>query len=86
MEDDPILSGLGRLEGVWPQTRVEDGPAMRADLREMRREAAEMRREMSEAFARAERQRQRHFRLTLGAIIVTTIGLALVIARWSHWI
>jgi hypothetical protein len=54
---------------------------------------AAMRAEMTTGFAamRAEmismeQRRERDFRITFGAIITTTLGLAYLIARSAHWL
>ncbi len=52
---------------------------MRADMRDLR---SELRTEVRDL----RRIHDRDFRITFGAIITTTLGLAALIARVSHWI
>ena len=65
-----------------------------AELRtEQRAGFAELRAEQRAGFAEvraeqraAEQRRERDFRITFGAIITTTLGLAFLIARTAHWL
>lgn len=42
--------------------------------------------ELRQAIERVDQRRERDFRWVFGAIIVTTLGLAALIARTQHWI
>ena len=57
-----------------------------ATLAEMRREAHDFRAEMRAEMRDLRRIHDRDFRITFGAIITATIGLAALIARVAHWI
>jgi hypothetical protein len=61
-----------------------------ADLRtELRTGFADMRTEMRAMradIAAVDQRRERDFRITFGAIITTTLGLAFLIARTAHWL
>src|SRR5579872_2178009 len=41
---------------------------------------------MRAAMLNMEQRREREFRITFGAIITTTLGLAFLIARSAHWL
>ncbi len=70
---------------------------IRADQRAMRSEMTagftSVRSEMSAGFtsvraeiAAVDQRRERDFRLTFGAIITATLGMAYLIARTAHWL
>lgn len=70
---------------------------MRSEITGIRREMtagfAELRRDMTTGFGDLRRamdlvdqRRERDFRWVFGAIILTTLGLAALIARTQHWI
>ncbi len=58
---------------------------LRTDMRDFRAEMREMRQEMQAGFNEARRIHERDFRITFGALIITAIGLAGLIARSAHW-
>ena len=66
------------LESIAAQTS--------ATLAEIRQEMREMRTEMRTEFHDLRRIHERDFRITFGAIITTTVGLAALIAHVAHWI
>ena len=43
-------------------------------------------RAMRADIAAVDQRRERDFRITFGAIITTTLGLAFLIARTAHWL
>jgi len=58
---------------------------LRTDMRDFRAEMREMRQEMQAGFNEARRIHERDFRINFGALIITAIGLAGLIARSAHW-
>ena len=55
---------------------------LRAGFADMRTELRAMRGDI----AAVDQRRERDFRITFGAIITTTLGLAFLIARTAHWL
>jgi hypothetical protein len=97
MPDTPIDAGdeRGYPEDMEARLRVleEIAASTKVILAEMRADQREARREMTAGFAllRSEmtaidQRRERDFRLTFGAIITTTLGLAYLIAHAAHWL
>ena len=58
---------------------------LRTDMRDFRAEMREMRQEMQAGFNEARRIHERDFRINFGALIITAIGLAGLIARSAYW-
>ena len=58
---------------------------LRTDMRDFHTEMRELRQEMQAGFNEARRIHERDFRITFGALIITAIGLAGLIARSAHW-
>lgn len=59
---------------------------MRQEAREFRKELHDFRSEMRDELRDLRHTHDRDFRITFGAIITTTIGLAALIAHVAHWI
>ena len=57
-----------------------------ATLTEMRKEARDFRTEMRAEMRDLRRFHDRDFRITFGAIMTATVGLAALIAQVAHWI
>ena len=57
----------------------------RAEMRDFHTEMRELRQEMQAGFNEARRIHERDFRINFGALIITAIGLAGLIARSAHW-
>jgi len=58
---------------------------LRTDMRDFHTEMRELRQEMQAGFNEARRIHERDFRINFGALIITAIGLAGLIARSAHW-
>jgi hypothetical protein len=97
MPDTPIDAGdeRGYPEDMEARLRVleEIAASTKVILAEMRADQREARREMTAGFAllrgemtAIDQRRERDFRLTFGAIITTTLGLAYLIAHAAHWL
>ncbi len=69
---------LAVLETIAAQTS--------ATLAELRTEMRDLRTSISAEFREVRRVHDRDFRITFGAIITTTLGLAALIAHVAHWI
>jgi hypothetical protein len=97
MPDTPIEAGgeRGYPDDMEARLRVleEIAAGTKAILAEIRADQRAMRAEMVAGFTagRAEmtaldQRRERDFRLTFGAIITATLGMAYLIARSAHWL
>ena len=97
MPDTPIAGSGGHdypsdmearvrvLEEIAAQTKAllgEIKAEQRAGFSEMRAEQRALRTEM----LGVDQRRERDFRITFGAIITATLGLAFLIARTAHWL
>ena len=86
MPDGPIEGGSERdyPSNMEPRVSVLEEIAVgtKAILAEIRADQRAMRAEM----LNMEQRRERDFRITFGAIITTTLGLAYLIARSAHWL
>ena len=97
MPDAPIEGGGGHeypadmeagvcvLEEIAANTKTllgEIKAEQRTGFTEMRTEQRTMRSEM----LGIDQRRERDFRITFGAIITATLGLACLIARTAHWL
>ena len=58
---------------------------LRTDMRDFHTERRELRQEMQAGFNEARRIHERDFRINFGALIITAIGLAGLIARSAYW-
>jgi len=58
---------------------------LRTDMRDFHTEMRELRQEMQAGFNEARRIHERDFRINFGALIITAIGLAGLIARSAYW-
>jgi hypothetical protein len=97
MPDTPIEPGgqRGYPDDMEARLRVleEIAASTKAILAEMRADQRAMRSEMTAGFTslRSEmitldQRRERDFRLTFGAIITATLGMAYLIAHTAHWL
>jgi hypothetical protein len=86
MPDVPIEGGGERDYSADMEARVrvleEIASSTKAILAEIRADQRAMRAEMTTM----EQRRERDFRITFGAIITTTLGLAYLIAHTAHWL
>jgi hypothetical protein len=97
MPDTPVAGGGGHdypadmearirvLEEIAASTKAllsEIKAEQRSGFSDIRTELRVVRADM----AAIDQRRERDFRITFGAIITTTLGLAFLIARTAHWL
>jgi hypothetical protein len=86
MPDTPIAGSGGQDYPADMEARVrvleEIAASTKTLLGDIRTELRAMRAEI----AAVDQRRERDFRITFGAIITTTLGLAFLIARTAHWL
>ena len=86
MPDTPIAGSGGQDYPADMEARVrvleEIAASTKALLGDIRTELRAMRAEI----AAVDQRRERDFRITFGAIITTTLGLAFLIARTAYWL
>ena len=92
-EMEPRVRVLEEIAVATKAMLAEIKADQRADRADTTAGFAALRTEMTTGFAtmRAEmismeQRRERDFRITFGAIITTTLGLAYLIARSAHWL
>ena len=97
MPDGPIEDGDQRGYPADMEARLrvleEIAAGTKIILAEIRADQRAMRSEMTAGFtsvraeiAAVDQRRERDFRLTFGAIITATLGMAYLIARTAHWL
>lgn len=59
---------------------------LRSEARDFRAEMRDLSRDMHAGFEQIRRTHERDFRITFGALVVTAIGLAGLIAHSAHWL
>lgn len=86
-------STLAEIKAEQRADRADTAASFAAVRTEMSAGFAAVRAEMTAGFAamraeiiNMEQRRERDFRITFGAIITTTLGLAFLIARSAHWL
>lgn len=77
-----ILATMADMRQEAHEFRLE----MRSELRGVRMELHDLRTELHTEVRDFRRVHDRDFRITFGAIITTTVGLAALIAHVAHWL
>ncbi len=81
-----IQQDMRELRQMYAGMRQEIDTKVGGLRQEMEIQSGELRRAVQEQGAEQRRVHDRDFRLTFGAIIASTLGLAALIAHVAHWI